>query len=145
MQNSVAVGTAERELSPSRMLYPWELFSPHWVVPSICIEYSALYYCPYPSVVPCPHRCDESRAMARRRHASLAAGMLRIQYAWCSPFVVWKFVLLLQPFVAQDQLVHYFFQHFLLMCRHQCACRSIMYHDAPVNPSAVCRLQELCD
>ncbi len=37
VQNSIAVGTAERGLSPSRMSCPWELFSPCQVVPSICI------------------------------------------------------------------------------------------------------------
>ncbi len=37
MQNSIAVGTAERGLSPSRMLCPWELFSQRQVVPSICV------------------------------------------------------------------------------------------------------------
>ena len=37
IQSSVAVGTAERGLSPSRMLYPWELFSPYEMALSICI------------------------------------------------------------------------------------------------------------
>ena len=56
-----------------------------------------------------------------------------------------KLVLLRQPLVAQSQLVLYFLQHVLLVCRYQCACRPIVYQDTPVNPLAVCHLEELRD
>ena len=47
MQNSVAVGTVERGLSPSRVVSPWELFSPYEMVLSICILCTiALNDCP---------------------------------------------------------------------------------------------------
>ena len=56
-----------------------------------------------------------------------------------------KSVLLRQPFVAQTQLMLYFLQQFLLMRRYQCPCGLIMYQDTPVDPLAVCHLQELRD
>jgi hypothetical protein len=56
-----------------------------------------------------------------------------------------KSVLLHQPFVAQTQLMLYFLYQFILMRQYQCSCGLIMYQDTPVDPLAVCHLQELRD
>ncbi len=89
-QNSIAVRTMERRLSPSRL----------FILPGKCSafqgedEHMHLQLCtvilivPFFYVVPKVYiRCDPS-ASARSWHSSCAACMARIQYSWCLPFVV---------------------------------------------------------
>ncbi len=152
MRNSVAVGTAERGLSPSRMSCPWKLFSPHQVVPSICVVEL--------------HSSDALTLPQFRAHGAVSCpvpwrggGMPPLPPEWggSSTPAVCQLLLPTRRSCIQGgtcrtlsaplphlQLVRYLLHQFLLVCRHQGAGRPVMDKDTPVDPLEVCHLQKLC-
>ncbi len=91
LQYSIAVGTADRGLSPS-----WSLFSPReliralawlWACTVVFSRYlSQIYACL--CVVSMMHCCCTTNVSVWMRDSSLAAWMARSQYSCCSPLVV---------------------------------------------------------
>ncbi len=90
VQNSVAVGTTERGLSPSRLFIfpgkctPHQGKAEHMHLRLCTVIQIVTFFYLIPKVYihsnPSPSMCS--------RHASRAACMARSQYSWCLPFVV---------------------------------------------------------